>query len=192
MHDQHIGAGVDLRNVGEVSVGVVLGQRVQTVRHSVLAHTGHDDGVTVRGGLKSALGTDHAAGATDVFDNEGLFEDLAEFFGGHATHDVAGAARREWHDEFDRLVRVIGLGQCGQWQCGGQGGHGRQADEVSANHVLVSFVIKIKICCSTQTPLHCCHRRVCQSFSTWIVIHMAGHEPALVAATTGRKMQLCN
>ena len=163
MHHQHIGAGVNLRNVNKVRVGVVLGLGIQSMGHGVLSHAGHHDRVTVRCCLESALGTDHAAGATDVFDHKGLFEDLAEFFGGHATHDVAGTTWRKRHDELDRLGRVVGLGQYGQWQCGGQGCNGRQADEGSAFHGFVSFVVKIKTFACKNTGLCLQQDLVCQS-----------------------------
>ena len=123
MHHQHIRAGVNLRNVNKVRVGVVLGLGIQSMGHGVLAHAGHHDRVTVRCCLEGALGTDDAAGATDVFDHKGLFEDLAEFFGGHATHDVAGTTRRKRHDELDRLGRVVGLGQHRQRQCSTKAGN---------------------------------------------------------------------
>ena len=111
MNQQHVGPRVHLREVNEIGHRVVLDVGVQAMRHSVLAHASLDDGVTICRHLDGAIGADNAPCATDVLDDHRLFQDFGQFFRHQAAHDIAGAAGWKGHDQFDRFIRVIRLGQ---------------------------------------------------------------------------------
>jgi hypothetical protein len=125
---------VHLRDVDEVGVGVVLQVRVEPVRDRALADAGLHDRVAVGRRARAALGADHAAGAAEVLDQHRLLQHLAELLGDHPAHHVAGAARRERHDQPDRPGRPVGLRVRGRGQRRGEGGQGERVRQSSAVH----------------------------------------------------------
>ena len=69
--------------------------------------------VAVRRALQHDLAADEAAGARPVVDHRLLAVDVAEFLPEDACEKIARRARRERHDQPDRLGRELLLRRCG-------------------------------------------------------------------------------
>ena len=124
----HLGQQRDRAEVARQVVGQLV-EDEGVDRHR--ADVAEDDRVLVVGA--GDLAHCHIAGAAGpVVDEDRLAEDLLHLRGGGAGDDLRAAARREGHDEADRLVRPGGL----RAQRGGQGqragGGGAQAQQRAA------------------------------------------------------------
>ena len=93
-------------------------------------HRGHAQHVAVGRGLDHLERADRAAAAGLVLHQHLLAQFLAQAGRDDARDDVGGAARREGHDQADRLARE-GLGQ---GQRGRQGRHGQGGLQQSQRH----------------------------------------------------------
>src|SRR5579864_8862817 len=67
---------------------------------------GHEQRVPVRGRFRDQLGTDAAAGAATIVDDDLLLESLAQELRERSRDNVGGSAGRKWNDEANRLVRI--------------------------------------------------------------------------------------
>jgi len=82
-----------------------------------------DQRVTVRRRLLGRFHRDDTRGARLVVDDHGLSEGGAELLRQGARHQIGTAARRERHDQADRLARPFGVGRlrnCGRRHAQGQ------------------------------------------------------------------------
>ena len=118
-HHQHIGRLHQHRDVVEVLGGVVGHCLHQMRRDHQRAQRGHQEGLAVRRGALDLRRADRAGRAGPVVDHEGLVEALLQPGAERARHHVGGAARREGHQQRDRLGRPgLGLGGGGQQRQG--------------------------------------------------------------------------
>ena len=77
------------------------------------ANMPEDDGVAIGLGLRNLSHRDHAGTARFVFDEYRLAKHRREFRRHRASHDLTGAARREWHHETDGFCGPL-LGASGE------------------------------------------------------------------------------
>ena len=106
MHAEHVHDRCHERDRCEVLHRVVVDLAVQRGRNAQ-RRCGEQHGVAVRCRLGDELGRDHRARAGLVLDDHGLAEAVLQTLGQRARHDVGGTARRERHDDGDRLARVV-------------------------------------------------------------------------------------
>ena len=96
-------------------------RRIDRVR----GHRAQQQGVAVRRCLGDSVRADIAAGTAAVVDDDALTHNSRQPLRHHPADHVCGAARREWHDQPDRLV---GIGGCGNRGCRSQArNQGQQA-----------------------------------------------------------------
>ena len=103
---EHVGNAGDQDDRREILDVVVRHLRVQARVDRVRAHGAHFQRVAVGRGLGDQLRADVAAGAGPVVDDDRLAPCVGELLRDGAGEDVGGAARRERHDEADRLRRI--------------------------------------------------------------------------------------
>jgi len=91
----------------------------------------HDQRVAVSGRAQRRARRGDAAGAGLILDVKALLELFGEFFGDDARGRIRDAAGRKRHDQADRTIRIIGLGERGKHgadrgYCGQNGKERRQ------------------------------------------------------------------
>src|SRR4029079_18063986 len=105
---------------------VEAGVPVHCRRQDVRRHARDHQRAAIRRRARDRLGTDQAAAAGAVLDEELLAECLVELFGEHPAEQIVGAAGGIRHDHAHRLVRPFGRGAAWQQgENGEEGGNGR-------------------------------------------------------------------
>jgi hypothetical protein len=117
----------DARDRREIAAELEAALRVHEVHDRLAADRPDEQRVAVGRALRRRVRADHRAGAGLVLDDDRLPEPRRELLPERARDDVDPAARRERHDEAQRLRRV-GLRR--GWQRGGkQRRDGEEADD---------------------------------------------------------------
>ena len=141
MHHQNIGHARHPRHRREAFDGVIRQSRVERRIDSQRANMAHQQGVTVRRCLGRLVGTQAAASAGYVVDDDSLPPGFGQFLSDRTGQDVGAAARGKGHDKANRFAGVnrsrsrrlgglrmcqrCGQGQGSQQQLGGQLFQGR-------------------------------------------------------------------
>ena len=122
-----------LADCDEILVRIVGQLVVKPVIHRI-GVGGEQDGVAIRLGMGGVFHADIAAGAAAIVDDEGLAGRLLERRRHHAGNDIGRAAGRIGDHEFDRAVRISGIGRAHAQKCrrGDAGGeHARGFDDAA-------------------------------------------------------------
>jgi hypothetical protein len=113
MHREHVGREQDQADRREVLARAVGHAGEQVRRNCQGAHVDQQQGVAILLGLGDQVGADIAAGAGLVLDHDRLADGVLQLRADEARQDVRGPARRERHDDPDRLGEGLSRGAAG-------------------------------------------------------------------------------
>src|SRR3974390_2391118 len=91
----------------EIVDGIIGNLSIHTGVGPMRAASSKEERVTVRRSSCHGGGTKHAAGATLIFDNDGLSNRLAELGRENPCDEINTASGGEWNHNFDYLIGVI-------------------------------------------------------------------------------------
>ncbi len=116
VYHQHRGDFRHHPDMGEIAHRIIGQVAIQGGPDPLACHIRHQQGVTIRGGLRHHRRPDGAAGAGAVLDHHRLAKAFAHAGSDKPRHHIGGATRWKGHDQTDRPCRP-GLGM----RCGGGG-----------------------------------------------------------------------